>query len=927
MTDNDISEKNIDRLVCSAGPALYLPSPRRTEILQTLTGKTAQEQKSIWRAVTKSRITKLAAAAVLVIAGLLAVNLFRGGKPVELVGCRVYPVRKANYQVLGSRRIRLEQGEIFLEVCPAEEKVVVETPAGAATALGTKFYVRTSERKEQEMNKAKFRTTVVVVSGIVQLSNAYGAEKAGGGEVVAAASNSAPQRHVENLNARFGKYYKKVEVSTKPSVPAYQLPLDLKKVVNFEKVSDQLGLKTDEPLLRKNGFVVIAMPKIGRFPKDDIVKPYEALNEAKIPIFVTADTLLHLYHMQFDQSLMDIEEQEFYPDLLALSKNMQTKSLGFCNGIFRDDSHRQHREVARLLVGYASVAVALLEGESAASIPECVSEEVRAELALIEAHEGFSESPLFRYQQDYSQYVPRGHYSNSEELKRYFKVMMWYGRMTFLLKGGESCLVSAAEATRQTSAAALLTQQCICSPYNKLPDGRLFKEVLERIYTVTAFYVGLADDLGFEEYEYAIAQIPPGSVKLPILYESSHDVLRRELAKLKSPAIYDGIGAIGATDARPEELLEALDKSVGFRLMGQRFVPDSYAMGRLVFPTVGYANKGAQKAFTNVKGKRAFPRGLDVMALLGSTRARELLKELGDDDYGSYDVVFHQLKDEFDELSESDWNRNIYWSWLHALKPLAAGFGQGYPTFMATQAWRDKSLATALASWAQLRHDTILYTKQPVTSGVLEDRPVEGYVEPVPEFYARLLAVTRMTIGGLDDMKVLTKPAIDRLKKLEELIARLLRISEQELAHKELSQDDYRFIRTFGAFLNQFYIRYQALEEKIRDADKRGDRAEEERLRSRLYGKNLMKTTLIADVHTDLISGNVLEEGTGHVDLLVACYLQPDGRLVLGAGPVLSYHEFKHPMSDRLTDEKWRELLGSADAPPRPVWVSSFLRK
>ena len=88
-----------------------------------------------------------------------------------------------------------------------------------------------------------------------------------------------------------------------------------------------------------------------------------------------------------------------------------------------------------------------------------------------------------------------------------------------------------------------------------------------------------------------------------------------------------------------------------------------------------------------------------------------------------------------------------------------------------------------------------------------------------------------------------------------------------------------------------------------------------------------MKTTLIADVHTDLISGNVLEEGTGHVDLLVACYLQPDGRLVLGAGPVLSYYEFKHPMSDRLSDEKWRALLKSPDAPSRPVWVDSFLRK
>ena len=57
-------------------------------------------------------------------------------------------------------------------------------------------------------------------------------------------------------------------------------------------------------------------------------------------------------------------------------------------------------------------------------------------------------------------------------------------------------------------------------------------------------------------------------------------------------------------------------------------------------------------------------------------------------------------------------------------------------------------------------------------------------------------------------------------------------------------------------------------------------------------------------MHTDQNSGKVLEEGTGYVDLGVFVYVQPDGQLVAGAGPVLSYYEFKHPMADRLTDEK-----------------------
>ena len=53
-------------------------------------------------------------------------------------------------------------------------------------------------------------------------------------------------------------------------------------------------------------------------------------------------------------------------------------------------------------------------------------------------------------------------------------------------------------------------------------------------------------------------------------------------------------------------------------------------------------------------------------------------------------------------------------------------------------------------------------------------------------------------------------------------------------------------------------------------------------------------------------------------------YKIPDGRILIGAGPVLSYYEFKHPIEDRLTDEKWRQMLEQGDAPDRPDWISSF---
>ncbi len=83
------------------------------------------------------------------------------------------------------------------------------------------------------------------------------------------------------------------------------------------------------------------------------------------------------------------------------------------------------------------------------------------------------------------------------------------------------------------------------------------------------------------------------------------------------------------------------------------------------------------------------------------------------------------------------------------------------------------------------------------------------------------------------------------------------------------------------------------------------------------------KTTIIADVHTDQNTKQVLEEGVGYVHLMIVAYKVPDGRILMGAGPVMSYYEFNQSMENRLTDEKWRELL-RFDSTERPEWVWSF---
>jgi len=394
--------------------------------------------------------------------------------------------------------------------------------------------------------------------------------------------------------------------------------------------------------------------------------------------------------------------------------------------------------------------------------------------------------------------------------------------------------------------------------------------------------------------------------------ETTVNELKTKLAEYEGPKIYGGTGnCVLEPPFTPEQADECLENTTGFRFMGQRFIPDSYIFSNIVEPYTGVytGDTGGEKTpFTLVispagRPIRGFPRGLDLMALMGSNRSVYWLNELNDSNYENYSVQYAKMNLEFSNISAADWNRNLYWSWLYSLQPLLKDYGEGYPTFMQTDAWQDKELNTALASWTELRHDTILYAKQSYTMVATsmpvlpEEKPVVGYVEPVPDFYARLLALTNMTNQDLEEMGVLDENSKARLTNLESILSRLQAISVKELENEELTAEDYEFIKNFGG----------QLEGTIADVEEKAK-----------------KTTIVADVHTDGNTEMALEEGVGYVNMLVVAYKLPDGRILLGAGPVMSHYEFKQPMEARLTDEKWREML-EANSPEKPEWTSTYI--
>ena len=569
----------------------------------------------------------------------------------------------------------------------------------------------------------------------------------------------------------FSKYYSKEDLQFKAKVSSYPLPLQASEIANYNQFTQKIPLNEGTSLLYKNGFVVIengTTENLFTVEQTLVNDSYRDLKVADIPIFITSDSLLHLYHIQFDETLKRVEEEEFYGDLWELDKALLKASIEDYKS-----ASGEEKEAARRNAAYFTVALSLLQPEEEQisyqfEVPEFVKADVEAELRLIEAQEG-GRSPIFKYDEDYSQYIPRGHYTSSEKLKNYFKAMMWHGRISMLLQSD----VIAAESSENEAKIQTIQALLISDHFDK--DKNL-RDRWNRIYEVTAFYVGFSDDLGPYEYAKALDTVFGNDREKVSFDNESLKALKTELEKSESPKIYGGTGKIIPAGSETEN--ETLEATKGFRFMGQRYTPDSYILQRL------------------------HPPALNIMDLLGSQRAKEHLKSLNISENEEFKNRHLSLENEFGAFDEDDWNKNLYWAQLYALKPLLISYPEGYPTFMQTEAWEDKQLNTALASWTELRHDTILYAKQAYFTGPPQEppkeKPVQGYVEPVPEFYARMLALTKMAHSGLAEMEVLDEQSDRDFTTLERTLEKLLEISIKELENKELTDEEYKFIRNFG---------------------------------------------------------------------------------------------------------------------------------
>lgn len=447
---------------------------------------------------------------------------------------------------------------------------------------------------------------------------------------------------------------------------------------------------SDREVLKRNGFAIVGQRQ---FPS--YTYGYVTIYAADLPVFISADSILDAVHRGYDDMLSDLEEHVLWNDLEALLSGLRA-NLG----------KAERTAGAADLAVYLEVADALLQRRISSEVSPPA-----AKLLDSLADGGTTTIELFGEQLrvDASQLKPRGHYDGSPRLQSYFRSAMWLGRTLLTLVSmhhGQAYL-------HRPALAAMLT-------LHGLLDPGLLRRAPEIEETLRLF-VGESDSM-------TVLQIPALLKALHV--DNAQGALQLDDASLISGLMASGLGR----EQIVSRLVTASDGptfDLSFGLFGQRYSVDSHVLSAV--------------SYERTQAKRMMPDPLDVaFAALGNDHALRLLEPSMK--AKPYAAELGQIRDLIEAHEASFWRASLYNDWLGALRALSPKARHAnMPRVATTEAWGRRILGTQLASWSQLRHNTILYAKQSCTSEPLCEF-TDAAVDPYPDLYD---AIARYAEDGL----------------------------------------------------------------------------------------------------------------------------------------------------------------------------------
>ena len=648
-------------------------------------------------------------------------------------------------------------------------------------------------------------------------------------------------------------------------------------------------------LIERHGFMVTE-----RLSFDSFGSAFLDVYTKDLPVFVSTDAILHALHMSYGRILRDTETLILSPRLDALLSELHEAVPDLAD---RYTGLAGMELSIRDLDVYLTVSRTLLAGAPIAPIFSENGSAVQDLLEFIEAEEGFIPYSLFaescRYI-DFSQFTPRGHYTLSEELTRYFQTMMWIGRTEIYLNAPatDECTPTESDVQRQTILAMLVLEAV------EAGEGA---SLLAEIDSFIQLFVGEPDNV-----------TPSHLQELRRLtgVESAADLLDVERFRTFQQTLLDQSWSmqriqsqilVNNTPLQPDRIQPAS----AFLLLGQRFVIDSYVTGSVVYDKIDHQGTAVL---------RMLPEPLDVLFALGNDAAAQLLEpELDEFHYAPNLAALRYLVDSYED---DFWQNSLYNGWLNAIRtlnPPAEPDRTILPAFMQTAAWWQEKMNTQLAAWAQLRHDNLLYAKQSYT-GVPGCEYPFSYVEPIPAFYEAVSTFARTASERFGAVQVEDTFNLDQIQDYFDRLAgvndTLAVIAEKELMGVPFDEGErhflqrmiYRQSKVCYVGLDGWYARlFYGNEEGAQEPDQ-----------------------VVADIHTAPAdeSGNrvgwVLHVGTGPINMAVVTVEVPGEGPVAFSGPVMSYYEHLSTGFERLTDEVWETAYAAAPS-YRPDFVNLYL--
>ena len=652
--------------------------------------------------------------------------------------------------------------------------------------------------------------------------------------------------------------------------------------VYLDTIIQKYGLTSyEQQLLGEHGFVVTS-----RLATPTFIGAFANVFYNDLPVFISADAILQAIHQSYDKILMYVEISTLRPAIVDVLAELRGQLPSLVSK-YGDDPRMQpmlrdvdvYVSVPQILLGEATGPYFADNTAWVNTLLQYAADLQPHNIALFaETERSF----------DFSQFTVRGHYTQDSLLASYFRAMMWLGRTEIYLlePGGTTTEWPKKDIQRQIIDAALVLEAARAA-------GVLTR--LQEVDQILQFMVGESDNVTPEQLQELLDETAIANAGA-LLDNVQCKAFQDHLAT-KPYATQQILSQIVMTDPMDPDQIRP---PAAFLLMGQRFVIDSYVTGNVVYDKV---------VCDGEKVRRMLPSTLDVLFALGNNAAGQLLKpELERYHYASNAAANRYLVDSY---PTEFWSASMFNAWLQMIRTLnPPEVKSQFPSFMQTAAWWQEKMNTQLASWAQLRHDNLLYAKQSYSGGITCSYP-ESFVEPIPQFFDAVKQYAEMAaekFGALEEVWI--QSYFLRLAATAETLGG---IAAKELDGTPLTNDERTFLQdmlVLGHMCGDpFHGWYPDLF---------------------FGGYDEINNFVVADVHTAPTDeygtpvGWVLHVGTGPVDMAILRASLPDGRECAFIGPVMSYYEHVATGFKRLTDEEWKTLYAVAPT-LRPSFVNIYL--